>query len=182
MDEDEFFDFLKKRRGLLDGVCISGGEPLLQNDICDFAARIRALGYKIKLDTNGTFPNRLRALIENGLADYVAMDLKNAPSDYGATVGTFGFDFAPVARSMEILRTSGVPYEYRTTVVKPLHTMQNLEAAAELLLPGEAWFLQQYTDSGDILGTGLCAFTPEEMRLLATALRQKAPGVRLRGL
>lgn len=182
MDTEEFFAFLKKRRGLLDGVCISGGEPLLQKDICDFAADIRSLGYKIKLDTNGSLPKKLKEMLDKGLVDYVAMDLKNAPTIYSGTVGINGFDFAPVRECMELLRASGIPYEYRTTVVKPLHNMEGLLALAEIIHPNEPWFLQQYTDSGDILGCGLEAFTPEEMRGFAEALREKVPSASLRGL
>lgn len=182
METESFFAFLEKRRGLLDGVCISGGEPLLQKDIEDFIRRIRSLGYRVKLDTNGTLPQRLRPLLEGGLVDYVAMDIKNAPRLYGETVGVEGFDFAPVAETMELLRRSGVAYEFRTTVVKPLHTADSLKEIALILKKGERWYLQQYIDSGDILGSGLEAYTPDEMRSFLAYLQPFSPLCALRGL
>ena len=182
LDIDEFFVFLKKRAGLLDGVCISGGEPLLQPNIEGFIKEIRALGYKVKLDTNGTLPQHLGSLIRQGLVDYVAMDLKNSPELYGKTVGKQSFDFAPIAESMEILRSGEVPYEYRTTVVKPLHSAESLKALGALIKKDEHWFLQQYIDSGDILGTGMEPFTPEEMKTLCLELKPFLPLLSTRGL
>ncbi|MBQ4648647.1 MAG: anaerobic ribonucleoside-triphosphate reductase activating protein [Clostridia bacterium] len=182
MDKEELWSFFKKRAGLLDGVCISGGEPLLQPNIGEFIKELRQIGYKIKLDTNGTYPNILCALLEEGLIDYVAVDLKNSPELYGKTVGIEGFDFEVIAKTMEILRAGKVPYEYRTTVVKPLHSLENLEALGKLIAPDEPWFLQQFTDSGDILGEGLLPFSPDEMRTFAEKLKENNPSVSLRGL
>ena len=183
IDAEEFFAFLAKRKGLLQGVCISGGEPLLQKDIVSFINRIRDMGYAVKLDTNGTLPAKLKELLDSGLIDYVAMDLKNGPKEYGATVGVEGFDFGVIAESMELLRKSGIPYEYRTTVVKPLHTMESLKETASLISGGENWYLQQYTDSGEVIApNGLSAFTDSEMELLAEEMRKITPSVRLRGL
>ncbi|MBE6677621.1 MAG: anaerobic ribonucleoside-triphosphate reductase activating protein [Ruminococcaceae bacterium] len=180
--EGELWGFLKKRAGLLDGVCISGGEPLLQQDIGDFIAELKKLGYKVKLDTNGTLPQHLVVLLEKGLLDYVAMDLKNSPELYPKTVGKADFDFESVAESMELLRTNRVPYEYRTTLVKPLHSKESLMSLAALIRPDEHWFLQQYIDSGDILGSGMEAFTPEEMKAFLLELQPLLPMCSLRGL
>lgn len=183
IDAEEFFAFLAKRKGLLQGVCISGGEPLLQKDIVPFINRIRDMGYAVKLDTNGTLPAKLKELLDSGLIDYVAMDLKNGPKEYGATVGVEGFDFGVIAESMELLRKSGIPYEYRTTVVKPLHTMESLKETASLISGGENWYLQQYTDSGEVIApNGLSAYTDSEMERLAEEMRKITPSVRLRGL
>lgn len=182
LDEEEFFAFLLKRKGLLQGVCISGGEPLLQKDLSSFIKRIKDMGFAVKLDTNGTFPLKLKELLETGSVDYVAMDLKNSPDLYAKTVGV-GFDFAPIAKSMDILRGSGIPYEYRTTVVKPLHTMESLEALAALIKEDEPWYLQQYTDSGELIDPmGLSPYTDDEMGKIVDFLRKKTPSVRLRGL
>lgn len=123
---DELFAFLGKRQGLLDGVCITGGEPLLQPGIDEFCARVHELGFAVKLDTNGSFPGRLRALVEEGLVDYAAMDVKNAPERYAETVGVPAFDLAPVQESLDFLRSGAVPYEVRTTVVRELHTADDL--------------------------------------------------------
>lgn len=183
MDTEEFFAFLNKRKGLLQGVCVSGGEPLLQNDITSFIKRIKDMGYAVKLDTNGTLPEKLEALIQKGLLDYVAMDIKNAPDAYGETAGIKIFDFSAVERSMHILRNSGISYEYRTTVVKPLHTKERLKAMALMFMDGESWFLQQYADSGDVIAPdGLSSYSDDEMRRLAEELSHICPTVRLRGL
>lgn len=182
MDKEELFGFFKKRRGLLDGVCISGGEPLLQPDIKEFIKELRQIGYKIKLDTNGTYPNILCSLLEEGLLDYVAVDLKNSPALYGKTVGKEDFDFELIAKTMEVLRAGKVPYEYRTTVVKPLHSIESLKDLGKLIASDEPWFLQQFIDSGDILGEGLSPFSPDEMRAFAEELKAANPSVSLRGL
>lgn len=183
MDEAEFFTFLNKRKGLLQGVCVSGGEPLLQKDITEFIKRIQDMGYEVKLDTNGTMPEKLGELLEKGLLDYVAMDIKNSPEKYGEAVGIKGFDFSNVAKSMELLRNSGLPYEFRTTVVKPLHTAESLEKLASLIKEGESWYLQQYAEGGEQINpAGLAPYTDEEMRKICYILQKTAPSVRLRGL
>lgn len=174
--------FLKKRAGILDGVCVSGGEPLLQSDIAQFLGYARSLGLCTKLDTNGTLPQHLVVLLNEGLLDYVAMDLKNSPKLYAKTVGVNGFDFAPVAETMEILRDSGIDYEFRTTLVKGLHTVESLKEAASLIKDGEKWYLQQFVDSGDILSDGTEGFSPEEMREIYAEIKAFSPSVQLRGL
>jgi len=181
--EEELFSFLGKRKGLLQGVCISGGEPLLQKDIASFIRRVRDMGYAVKLDTNGTLPEKLGELLGEGLLDYVAMDLKNAPALYGKTVGISDYSFENAAKSMSLLRGSGVPYEYRTTVVKPLHTIDSLMELASLINDGESWYLQQYTEGGEQINPkGLTPYTEGEMREIHAELQKKAPSVRLRGL
>ena len=121
MTEQELLAFLRRRSGILEGICISGGEPLLQVDLAPLLREIRSLGYAVKLDTNGCFPEQLSALIEQGLLDYVAMDIKNAPQQYAATVGLAGFDLQPVQESISLLQNSGLEFEFRTTVVRGLH-------------------------------------------------------------
>ena len=152
---DELFAFLGKRQGLLDGVCITGGEPLLQPGIDEFCARVHELGFAVKLDTNGSFPGRLRALVEEGLVDYVAMDVKNAPERYAETVGVPAFDLAPVQESLDFLRSGAVPYEVRTTVVRELHTADDLRALAALIEGVQAWQLQSFIDADSVLGGDL---------------------------
>ena len=154
LDEDEVLAYLEKRRGILDGVVISGGEPTLQADLPDFIRRVRALGYAVKLDTNGTHPAMLRALLAEGLLDYVAMDVKNAPEKYAATVGVEPFDLAPIQESMRILSESGVDYEYRTTVTAELHTPDDVAAIAEWCAGAPHYYIQPFVDSGDLVGKG----------------------------
>ena len=120
IDEEEVFDLLRRRRGVLEGVALTGGEPLLQPDLESFLSRVRELGYSVKLDTNGTHPERLARIIGEGLVDYVAMDIKNSPEKYPATVGIPGFDVSPVRASAALLLEGKVDYEFRTTVVAEL--------------------------------------------------------------
>lgn len=175
--------FLEKRRGVLDGVAVSGGEPLLQTGLADFLRAVRAMGYKIKLDTNGSFPERLRALVEEGLVDCVAMDVKNAPALYAETAGCKLLDMTAVERSRTYLMSGAVPYEFRTTLVRGLHTPESVRAAAEWIAGARAYYLQQFRDSGDMIaGAGLSAFTDDEMRAMADIARPFVPSVRLRGV
>ena len=160
ISEEEFFAFLKKRRGILDGVCITGGEPLLQSGIEDFIKKIKELGFLVKLDTNGAYPSRLSSLIDAGVLDYVAMDIKNCPEKYPITCGIdkpFEDFFAPFKESISILLSGKVPYEFRTTVVRELHTLNDIQKAGETIRGAEKWFLQCFKDSGDLIGDGLSA-------------------------
>lgn len=161
--EEEIFAYLEKRRGILDGVCITGGEPLLQKDIRAFIERVRALGLAVKLDTNGCFPDRLRELIDAGLVDYVAMDVKNSPARYAETVGLSTLDLAPIKESVRILKEGRVPYEFRTTVVRELHGEADMLAIGQWLSGAERYFLQQFTDSGNLLGNGYSAHSAEQL-------------------
>ena len=181
--EDEVLAFLKKRVGILDGVAITGGEPLLHRDIGAFLEKVRALGYKIKLDTNGSFPDRLIELVRAGLVDRVAMDIKNDPALYGKTVGIENFDLAPVERSKDFLLSGAVEYEFRTTVVKGLHTAESLVAAAHWIEGAKEYYLQQFKDSGDVIAlAGLGAYDEKEMHALADAVRPIIPAVEVRGV
>ena len=181
--EEEVLKFLKKRVGVLDGVAVTGGEPLLHPDIADFLKEVKAMGYLVKLDTNGSFPDRLISIVEAGLADRVAMDVKNDPALYAKTVGLEHFDLAGVTRSKDFLLTGKVDYEFRTTVVKGLHTAESLRAAAEWIRGAKEYYLQQYKDSGAILdAAGLSAFDADEMHALADAVRDIIPAVQVRGV
>ena len=182
-DEDEVLRFLAKRQGMLDGVAVTGGEPLLHADIADFLRRVREMGYRIKLDTNGTFPDRLRALVEEGLVDRVAMDVKNAPLLYGKTVGLRRFDLAPIEESKDYLLEGRVEYEFRTTVVRGLHTAESLKGAARWIEGAREYYLQQYKDSGDVIRPdALGSFTDDEMRELLAEVRTVIPAAALRGV
>ena len=164
ISEDELMSFLSKRQGILDGVCITGGEPLLQNDLEDFIVKIRSLGFKIKLDTNGTFPDKLSILLNKGLIDYVAMDIKNSPEKYPLTVGQLDFDVIPVLESASILMKGSVPYEFRTTLVREFHSFEDIEKIGKLLRGAKNYYLQSFEDSGDLVGASsvLSALSPEE--------------------
>jgi len=180
--EDTLFAFLNKRRGLLDGVCISGGEPLMHRDLPDLIARIRALGYLIKLDTNGSFPQSMEALIEAGLLDYVAMDIKNSPEKYALTCGLSEVDLAAVDRSARLLMQGRVDYEFRTTLVRELHGESDLLAIANWLRGAEKYRLQNFVDSGDTIAPGLHGFEKGELERFKTLVSGSFGSVELRGV
>lgn len=182
ISEEEFFAHLESRRGRLSGVCISGGEPTLHKELPDFIRRIRALGYAVKLDTNGYRPSVLGELISEGLLDYVAMDIKSSPEGYGRAVGMENFDISPIKESIAILEDSGIDYELRTTVVRQLHTEADIRAIGEWLAGDRRFFLQSYKDSGDILsGESLSAYSDSEMESFAELLRKYIRGAKWRG-
>ena len=180
---DEVLSFLKKRKGVLDGVAVTGGEPLIHPELDAFLAEIRELGFKIKLDTNGSCPEHLVRLIEAGLIDRVAMDIKNSPVLYGKTIGIPDYDLAKVNITKDYLLSGAVDYEFRTTVVKGLHTRESLIDAAKWIAGAKEYYLQQFKDSGRLIeGAGLSAFDEKEMHDLADAVSAYVPSVSVRGV
>ena len=180
--EAEFFALLEKRRGLLDGVAVTGGEPTLQPDLPAFLRRIRDLGYAVKLDTNGTRPDLLMQLAEAGLVQYVAMDIKNSPARYAETAGTADPQLDRIRESAAFLLAGTVPYEFRTTVVRELHRPEDLAEIGRWLSGAARYFLQGFTDSGDLIGAGFHHCSREEMDLLLAAVRPYIPAAELRGV
>lgn len=181
ISEKEFFEFLSKRKNILDGVCITGGEPLLQRDIEDFMKKIRDMGFALKLDTNGSYPDRLRSIIDKGLVDYVAMDIKNSKEKYPLTAGV-DIDISKISESISLLLKDKIPFEFRTTVVKELHTPEDIVSISEWISGAKAYFLQSFTDSGDIIASGLSAYSPEEMKSILTLVQKNIPSAKLRGI
>lgn len=186
-EEEEIFSFLIKRRNVLTGVCITGGEPTLQPDLPEFVRRIKELGYLIKLDTNGSNPQMLHSLIHSGLIDYCAMDIKNAPQKYKITVGLDGdhteFDLTAIEESVQILvHQQLIPYEFRTTVVKELHSETDLSAIARWIAGSNAYFLQSYTDSTGVLCDGYHAHPKNTLQEYAALCRKFIPNTSLRGV
>jgi pyruvate formate lyase activating enzyme len=180
--ENEVLEYLSRRKGLLDGVCITGGEPLLMPDLGDFLGRIREMGYAIKLDTNGSYPDRLAAMIDQGLVDMVAMDIKNAPAKYALTTGVPNLDMSPIYQSADLLMRGTLPYEFRTTLVKELHDEQDMQQIGEWIHPAKAYFLQSFVDSGDIIGSDLHAHDKETMTRLLQIAQQYVKNAALRGI
>ena len=179
--KEEFFSFLKKRQGVLDGVAVTGGEPTLDPNLAPFLRRIKEMGYAVKLDTNGSRPRVLAELLADGLVDYVAMDVKNSLPDYGATVGIARFDITPIEESLDYLMAGHVPFEFRTTLVRGLHTPDGIRRIGERLRGDERYFLQTFKDSGDLISDGLGAFTPSETASLLSILRTYIPNAQIRG-
>jgi pyruvate formate lyase activating enzyme len=181
MTEEELLAFLGKRKGLLDGVCVTGGEPTLRPDLPDFIRKIKSMGYLVKLDTNGSNPNMLRQLIDAKLVDYVAMDIKNCPERYAQTCG--GVDILPqVAESLAILKENRVEYELRTTLCKPFHDENAMEAMGKWLSGTKNYYLQNFVDSGDLIGSEVSGFTKEEMEALHKCVLPHIPTTRIRGI
>ena len=189
--EEDFFSFLKKRSGILEGVCITGGEPLLQKDLADFIRRLRSFGLKIKLDTNGYLPDKLEALLQEGLLDYVAMDIKSSRAGYPAAAGLTPdtFDYGHIAKSISLLMHSGISYEFRTTVVAGLHTAEDFDDIAEMISGCTHYYLQSYEEKDSILlyrtnesATKLSSFSPEELRAVAERLNEAGIPTSLRGI
>ena len=180
---EEIMYFLKKRQGILDGVAITGGEPTLMPYLPDFMAEIHELGYKVKLDTNGTRPEVLRTVIARGLVDYVAMDIKNSEEKYGATVGfDQTYDLAPIEESISVLMENKVDFEFRTTVSRTFHTPDDIRKIGEWLAGQEKFFLQQFKDSGDIIGDKIQAYDENEMKALLDIILPFVPNAQLRGV
>ena len=182
MDDEELLAFLKKRQGLLDGVAFTGGEPLLQKDLPELTAKIRDLGYPVKLDTNGMHPERLERMMKEGLVQYVAMDIKNSPERYAETAGLPEMDLAPVRESVALLMNGETDYEFRTTVVAELHDDRSFEQIGQWIKGARHYYLQKFTDRDTVPFEGLHAPTDEQMRKWAEMLRPDIPAVELRGL
>ena len=182
MNDDELLEFLKKRKGLLDGVAFTGGEPLLRKDLPELLARVRDIGYKIKVDTNGDHPDLLKEIVQTGLADYIAMDVKNSPARYAETIGWETFDTAPVDESIQFLLSGQVRYEFRTTVVKQFHDAASFEAIAQWIDGADRYELQGFVDRDTVPFAGLEACSREEMEHFAGIVRPHVKTVELRGV
>lgn len=184
LDQAEILSFLRKRQGLLDGVCLTGGEPLLFEENLDFMREIKALGYAVKLDTNGAFPERLKRAAAESLVDYVAMDIKNAPDAYAETAG-LRVDLDAIRASVDFLLSGAVPFEFRTTVVLPFHTEERMEAIGHWIAGAEKYFLQQYKDENvDLLGdpATMKAADKTQMEAFLAIVRKYVPNAALRGI
>ena len=182
IDEREVFDLLQKRRGVLDGICVSGGEPLMMPDLDKFLTRVKEMGYAVKLDTNGSYPDRLAALIDRGLVDMVAMDIKNSPEKYPLTVGVQGLDMTPIRESADLLMRGQLPYEFRTTVVKELHAAEDFQRIGEWIRGARAYYLQSFIDSGDLIGTDMHPHTKETLTQFLSIVKPYVEDAHLRGI
>lgn len=180
--EEEILSFLKKRRGVLDGVCITGGEPLLAPGLDRLIREIKDLGYEVKLDTNGSNAERLKTLAGSGMIDYVAMDIKNAPGKYGMTIGIDGYDMSNIFKSVDYLMSGSVPFEFRTTVVREFHKREDFEEIGRWLKGAPAYYLQGFVDSGDVIRLGLRAYTKEIMEQALGIVKKYIPAAGLRGI
>ncbi len=181
LDSNELLNFLNKRKNILDGVCITGGEPLMQDEIFSFCKILKDIGYKVKVDTNGTFPNKLSKLLDSNLVDYVAMDIKNSRKEYNRAVGK-KIDISNIEKSVNLLKNSNIDYEFRTTLVKELHTIESLIDMAKWIGKDSKLFLQTFQDSGTNIVTGLHGFSVEEEKLIQKELKKYIKSVEIRGI
>ena len=180
---EEILAFLKKRQGILDGVAITGGEPTLMSGLADFMVEVRKLGYKIKLDTNGTRPEVIKDVVSSGLVDYVAMDIKNSREKYGFTVGfDERYDLSPIEQSIAFLMEGHVDFEFRTTVSQTFHTPEDIVNIAKWISGNEKFFLQQFKDSGDVIGANIEGYDNDEMKVLLDQILPFVPNAQLRGV
>ena len=182
MDEEELYAFLSKRVGLLDGVAFTGGEPLLRTDLIPVMKKIRDMGFTIKLDTNGTHPQRLQEIVSEGLVDYVAMDIKNSPDKYGVTVGLPDFDITNINKSIKFLLSDAVDYEFRTTVVSPYHDEESFQKIGPWIEGAKRYFLQEFVDRDTVKYQGLSACTEAQMQSFLRIVTPFVKEASLRGI
>ncbi len=179
--ETQVFSFLNKRQQLLDGVCISGGEPTIQEGLIDFIYKVKEKGFAVKLDTNGYRPDVLKSLISRNLLDYIAMDIKSSPAKYDEAAGVDRLKLSLIEESARILLEGSLPYEFRTTVVKELHDPSDFTEIGKWLRGAPKYFIQNFKASGDVIARGLNPCSKEELEAMLLALRQYIPAARLRG-
>lgn len=180
--EEEVLAFLRKRQGILEGICITGGEPTLQPGLENFIRCVKELGYLVKLDTNGYRPQVLEHLLEQGLLDYVAMDIKASREHYGNACGLPEVELSLIERSVELLKISKVPGEFRTTVVKGLHTPEEFTAIGQWLQGDKAYFLQSYRDSDQVICPGFSGFDRQQLEEMRKRAAEYVPLAALRGV
>ncbi len=182
VEKEEVMAFLRKRKGVLTGVCITGGEPTIERGLAELIEEVKNIGYLVKLDTNGYCPEVIRKLTEKGLVDYIAMDIKNDLKKYGETVGIQGIDAGRIMDSIRWIINGKTDYEFRTTVVKELHGREDMSAIGKAIKGAKAYFLQGYQESGGVIAPGFHAYGKEEMEELAEWVKPFVPNVQLRGV
>lgn len=181
MSQEEVLNFLRKRKSVLEGMCLTGGEPLIQAGVAEFLTQVKSLGYKVKLDTNGAYPDKLQQLVSMGLVDYVAMDIKNSKDLYATTVGA-NVDMDAIERSVNYLKSGAVDYEFRTTVTGTFHTETSIKDMAQWLVGAKRWFLQQFVDSGDLIDGNTVGCDTETMKKYLQIAQKFVPNIQLRGV
>lgn len=181
IDEQEVLDYLDKRKNILDGIVVSGGEPLLQKGIKRFLKIVKEKGYKIKLDTNGTSPELLKEIIDQNLIDYVAMDIKNVFKKYEEIVGVKNTQLDNIRKSIKILENSNIEYEFRTTIVKEFHTIDDIKEICKLINEKSIYYIQNFQDGDGVIKKGLHSFTKEELETIQKEIKQ-FPNTQVRGL
>lgn len=178
---EDVMEFLEKRKGRLDGVCVTGGEPLLQPDIKEFIKCIKDMGFLVKLDTNGSFPEKLKELVDEHLIDYAAMDIKSSPAEYAKISGTTNPPIERMQESMRILKESGIGYEFRTTIVEEFHNEEVMEDIGKFLAGAPKYYLQRFVDSGELIDEGLHPVKEERLEKFLEIVQKYVPDAKIRG-
>ena len=182
IDQEDILAFLNKRRNVLEGVCITGGEPLLQNGLIEFLREIKSMGYFIKMDTNGSFFNKLKELVDEGLIDYVAMDIKNSPKKYNKTIGLEGYRLDSIKATVQYLLEGHIDYEFRTTVVKEFHTENDIRLIGEWVKGAKRYYLQNFEDNENVIQSGLHSCSLETLTHYKNILKEYVTECDLRGV
>ncbi|MDR3258274.1 MAG: anaerobic ribonucleoside-triphosphate reductase activating protein [Fusobacteriaceae bacterium] len=180
--EENLLEFLEKRKKVLEAVCISGGEPLLQDEIIDFIRKIKSIGYMVKIDTNGSYPEKLQYLIENNLIDYIAMDIKNSLENYPDTVGIKNFDTKNIEKSIILIMKNYIPYEFRTTIVREFHTTNDFISIGNLIKSAKKYYLQAFKNSENTIATNLHGFSKNEMLEFKELIKNNFELMDIRGI
>ena len=182
MDDTELFSFLEKRKGLLDGVVITGGEPCLHSSLTDLITHIKNMGFLVKLDTNGYHPEIVRNLLSANLIDYIAMDIKNSREKYAITSGKKNIDTSILSESIDIIMNSGIDYEFRTTAIKELHSAEDFDEIGKWIQDARAYYIQQFTERDTVPDKSLTSPTESDMNAYLTAVKKHVPNSYLRGI
>ena len=180
IDEEEIFSYLKKRKGIIDGIVISGGEPTVQKDLEFFVKRVKDLGFKVKLDTNGSNPEMVERLLKANLLDYIAMDIKTTLPDYKEVTGVRP-NVKNLERSIKLIKESSIDHEFRTTIIKNIHDIDKIIKICNYV-DGDKMFLQNFEQSENVLGKNLEPFTLEELKEISKKMKGKLSNVKVRGI
>ena len=181
-EEEDLLNIIKKRAGVLEGVAITGGEPTLHPGLPDFMRKVRDMGLQVKLDSNGYKPDVLKSILDEGLADYVAMDIKSSPEHYGEVAGLADIDMSKIYESVDLLMNGKTPFEFRTTVIPELHAAEDFEAIADWIAGDEPYFLQGYKDSEMVYDRRFSQPTAELMEKIRDIVLPRLPNTRIRGV
>ncbi|MBP5466953.1 MAG: anaerobic ribonucleoside-triphosphate reductase activating protein [Clostridia bacterium] len=179
--ESEVLDYLKKRKGVLEGLCITGGEPTLNPDLPEFIKKVKDIGYSVKVDTNGTNPEMVKLLVKEGLADYFAVDIKNDKENYAEIIGFKAFDTSKVEKTVEFLLSGKTRYEFRTTLIAEYHKAENIKRIAEWIKGADKYFMQKFKSGENCISQNLSPVPTETAEKFAETVRPYVKRVDLRG-